>query len=171
MRLLQISNYYFPHIGGIEQVARDVSNSVKCERKVFCFSPDSTSASDVVDGIEIIRAGCFAKVASQSLSFSYGSLLKKAFADFNPDVVIFHYPNPFAAHFLLKTLKKYPDCKLIVYWHLDIVKQKFLKTFFKGQNRRLLERADRVICTSPNYLTSSHWLSSVKNKCAANGLG
>ncbi len=165
MKLLQISNYYYPHIGGIEQVARDVSNSVGCERKVFCFSADKNTTVETVDGVEVIKAGCFAKVASQSLSFVYGKLLKKTFREFQPDVVIFHYPNPFAAHFLLKVLKKYPDCKLIVYWHLDIVKQRFLKTFFNGQNKRLLKRADKVVCTSPNYLKDSPWLSSVENKC------
>ena len=166
MKLLQISNYYYPHIGGIEQVARDISDSVNCERKVFCFSSDKNSVTDTVDGVEIIRAGCFAKVASQSLSFKYGKLLKKTFSEFQPDVLIFHYPNPFAAHYLLKILKRYPNCKLVVYWHLDIVKQRFLKIFFSGQNKRLLKRADKVVCTSPNYLKGSPWLSLVESKCA-----
>lgn len=165
MRLLQISNYYYPHIGGIEQTTRDVTDSVKCERKVFCFNSDKHTVTDMVGGTEIIRAGCFAKIASQSLSFCYGKLLKKTFRDFKPDVVIFHYPNPFAAHYLLKILKKYPNCKLILYWHLDIVKQKFLKLFFKGQNRKLLKRADKVVCTSPTYLDGSACLSEFKEKC------
>ncbi|MEG9429311.1 MAG: glycosyltransferase [Christensenellaceae bacterium] len=165
MKLLQISNYYYPHIGGIEQVARDISDSVQCERKVFCFNSGKNSVIDTVDGVEVVRAGCFAKIASQSLSFRYGKMLKKTFAAFKPDLVIFHYPNPFAAHFLLKILKKYPDCKLIVYWHLDIVKQKFLKLFFNGQNKRLLIRADKVVCTSPNYLKYSPWLSPMEDKC------
>lgn len=165
MKLLQISNYYYPHIGGIEQVARDISNSVQCDRKVFCFNADKNTVIENIDGVEIIKAGCFAKISSQSLSFGYGKLLKKTFRDFQPDLVIFHYPNPFAAHFLLKILKKYPNCKLIVYWHLDIVKQKFLKIFFNGQNKRLIERADKIVCTSPNYLEFSPWLSTVKEKC------
>ena len=28
MKILQISNYYKPHIGGIEQVAHDISDSL-----------------------------------------------------------------------------------------------------------------------------------------------
>lgn len=165
MKLLQISNYYYPHIGGIEQTTRDITNSINCERKVFCFNTDKNDAVDMVDGVEIVRAGCFAKISSQSLSFHYGKILEKTFSEFRPSVVIFHYPNPFAAHFLLKILKRYPDCKLILYWHLDIVKQKFLKIFFNRQNRRLLKMADKVVCTSPNYLKHSPWLLSVETKC------
>lgn len=167
MKILQISNYYFPFIGGIEQVTRDCSDALKGEHevKVFCFNHEKGDKIDEVDGVEIIRAGCFAKVASQSLSFSYGKLLKKTLREFAPDVVIFHYPNPFAAHFLLKYLKRLKNCKLIVWWHLDITKQKILGKLFKGQNKRLLRRADKVVATSPKYIEGSRFLQSVREKC------
>ena len=167
MKILQVSNYYFPFIGGIEQVTRDCSDALKGkhEVKVFCFNHEKGDKIDEVDGVEIIRAGCFAKVASQSLSFSYGKLLKKTLRDFAPDVIIFHYPNPFAAHFLLKRLKRLKNCKLIVWWHLDITKQKILGKLFKGQNKRLLRRADKVVATSPKYIEGSRFLQSVREKC------
>ncbi len=168
MKILQISKYYYPFIGGVEQVARDASNALKDgnEVKVFCFNHEKNNKTDEVDGVEIVRAGCFAKVASQSMSFSYGKLLKKTFKSFNPDAVIFHCPNPFGAHYLLKVLKKYPDCKLIVYWHLDIVKQKTLAKFFHGQTKRLLKRAVKILATSPNYIDGSKYLSNNREKCA-----
>lgn len=167
MKILQISNYYAPHIGGIEQVARDCSNALAADNevKVFCFNHEKGDKKDFIDGVEIIRAGCFAKVASQSLSFSYGKLLKKTFKDFEPDAVIFHFPNPFAARYLLKILKKRPQCKLILYWHLDITKQKLLGKLFSGQTKRLLKRAEIVLATSPNYIEGSKFLSAYKEKC------
>lgn len=173
MKILQISNYYYPHIGGIEQVARDASGVLKNgnEVKVFCFNHEKGDKTDSVDGVEIIRAGCFAKVASQSMSFSYGKLLKKTFKKFSPDVVIFHYPNPFGAHYLLKVLKKHPNCKLVVYWHLDIVKQKILAKFFHGQTKRLLKRAVKILATSPNYIEGSKYLSQNKEKCSVLSCG
>ena len=166
MKILHISNYYYPHIGGIEQVARDCVSSIgeDAEQRVFCFHSERGDARDEVDGIPVIRAGSFIKVASQSLSLSYGKLLKREMKDFAPDVVIFHFPNPFGAHYLLKCLKK-SKAQLIVWWHLDITKQKLLKKFFRGQTLRLLRRADKVVATSPNYIEGSEFLPSFREKC------
>lgn len=167
MRLLQISNYLYPHIGGIEQVARDFANaikSVKLEQKIICFNHEKGTKVDFVDDVEVTRVGCFAKVSSQSLSLSYGKELKKLIKSFNPEVVVFHYPNPFVAHFLLKYRKKY-NFKLVLYWHLDITKQKILGKLFKGQSFKLLKWATKVVATSPNYIEGSPFLSTVKDKC------
>lgn len=95
-KILQISNYQYPHIGGIEQVARDIADSLlddkSIEQKMICFNEDAQDGDylchrketvhDFVDGVEVIRCGCFAKVASQSLSFTYPHELKKVLQDF-----------------------------------------------------------------------------------------
>lgn len=171
MKILHLSNYYFPHIGGVEQTARDAVNSLKDgnEQEVFCFNHEKGNGIDETDGVKIVRAGCFAKISSQSLSFSYGKLLKKEFKNFKPDTVVFHFPNPFAAHYLLKILKKFKkqnNCKLVVYYHLDITKQKILGKLFKGQTMRLLAAADKIISTSPDYVEGSPFLKQFANKCA-----
>lgn len=168
-KVLQISNYYYPNIGGIEQVARDISNVLRLEddfeNKVICFNEDSRDGSkicyrketvhDVVDGVEIIKCGCFAKVASQSLSFTFGQELKKVMDEYQPDVVIFHYPNPFQALYLLRYKKR--DFKLLLYWHLDITKQKLLKHFFHHQNIELINRTDYVLGATPMHVDTSEF--------------
>ena len=167
MRILHIGKYYFPFNGGTEQVERDCVLALKegNEQEVLCFNHEKGNSEGFVDDVKIVRAGCFLKISSQSLSFSYKKLLKKAFREFRPEIVIFHYPNPFAAHYLLKQLKRHPECKLIVYWHLDITKQKILGKFFRGQTMRLLKRAEKVVSTSPNYIDGSKFLTAFREKC------
>lgn len=164
-RVLHISKYYYPFRGGTEQIAQDCVNSLvgKYEQKVICFNDKNEDKTDKVDGIEVIRCAVFKTIASQGLSTSFGRRLKSIADSFNPNIIIFHYPNPFVAHYLLKYIK--PSTKLAIYWHLDIVKQKLLKHFFTGQNKRLVERADVLIATSPTYVEGSPWLSSAKDKC------
>ena len=165
-KILHISKYYYPFSGGTEQIARDCVNALKdeYEQKVIAFNDGKKDVDDYVDDIEVIRCGCFAKISAQSLSISYKKRLHNVIKTFKPDIVIFHYPNPFVAHFILKELKN-NDIKFVLYWHLDIVRQKLLRVFFKPQNRKLLKRADKVIATSPNYIEGSEWLQSVKEKC------
>lgn len=167
MKILHIPNYYYPHIGGIEQTAHDIVNSLRDsnEQKVICFNSGKKTGTDEVDGIEVIRCGALIKVSSQALSLSYNKLLKKQFKNFEPEMVIFHFPNPFVAHFLLKRIKKHPNCKLIVWWHLDITRQKILGKLFKGQTKKLLNRADKIIATSPNYIKGSRFLKEFEQKC------
>ena len=176
MKLLQIPNYYYPHTGGIEQVARDIVHSLSdtaIEQKVICFNGDADRGDltckknetviDTVDDIDVYRCGCVAKIASQSLSLTYPFVLKKLIKEYDPDTIIFHYPNPFVASFLIPLLKK--DVRFILYWHLDITKQKNLGKLFVNQTEKLLKRADQVVATSPNYIEGSKFLSRYKEKC------
>lgn len=165
-KILHISKYYYPFSGGTEQIARDVVLSLKNEyiQKVIAFNDEKKDKIDNVDGIEVVKCGCFTKIAAQSLSISYERNLHNLMEDFNPDIVVFHYPNPFVAALLLRELKK-SKAKLVLYWHLDIVRQKYLKLLFTSQNKSLLARADKIIATSPNYIEGSKWLQSAKTKC------
>lgn len=176
MKILQVVNHMYPNIGGIEQVARDIEmalSSTEIEQKIICFNSDASDGEtvcrkgetvcDYVDGIEVIRCGIFAKIASQPMSFLYPLQLNKVMNEFRPDIVIFHYPNPFESLFLMNYKKR--DFKLIIYWHLDITKQKFLGKLFHIHNLNLIKRADKIVATSPDYIEGSPYLCRFKEKC------
>lgn len=175
-RILQIPNYMYPHVGGIEQVARDVAQALKstaADQKIICFNENASDEKtichrketirDLVDGIETVRCGCTAKIRSQSVSPTYPRELKRMMDEFAPDTIIFHYPNPFVAHWLLAYLPA--ETRLILYWHLDIVKQTVLRKLFRKQNEQLIERADKIVATSEAYINGSPWLCQVREKC------
>ena len=175
-KILHISKYYYPFIGGVEEVAADITAALRkgdYEQKIICFNEDSTTdgvtthrgetVHDEINGVEVIRCGTLVKMASQALSLTYYSELKKVMQSYRPDIVVFHYPNPFVSQFLL--LFKKMDFKLVVYWHLDITKQKVLSKFFYHQNIELLKRADKIVATSPNYIKGSPFLRRFRDKC------
>ena len=178
-RILQVVCGIYPVHGGIEQVAKDIMYSFigrhDVEQKVICFNENAEDSGiithrretvhDTLEGVEVIRCGSFVKAASQLISLSFRRELALVMKNFAPDVVILHYPNPFAAHFLLPFLKNNRRIKFIVFWHLDIVRQKILRMFFHRQNLELLERADKVIATSQNYIQGSKYLSRFEEKC------
>ena len=174
-KILQISNYFYPNRGGIEQVARDIGNAIKgnYEQKIICFNETASdgkvfcqrreTVTDNIDGIEVIRCGCITKKASQSISLTFSAKLKGTLNSFRPDIVIFHYPNPYQALFLLRHLNK--NTHLILYWHLDITKQKTLRKLFHRQTLKLIDRADIILGATPAHVDGSQYLSHFKNKC------
>lgn len=176
-KVLQIPNYMYPHIGGIEQVCRDIADALNenenIEQKIICFNGDAKDNTyvchqretvyDIVDGVDVIRCGCIGKIRSQSISLTYPRELKKVMTEFQPDIVVFHYPNPYVSTFLMPYLKK--NFKFVIFWHLDITKQKMLRKLFHKQSMQLLERADTVIPATPNYIQGSPYLQQYKEKC------
>lgn len=165
-RVLHISKYYYPFLGGTEQVARDMVKALigtGAKQKVICFNEDASDCKitckhgetriDVIDGVDIIRCGYFLKARSQAVSATYGRELKKVMDEFRPNIIILHYPNPFVTHYLMKY--KELDFKLLVYWHLDITKQKLLKHLFYGQNLALIDRADKILGATPKHVNES----------------
>ncbi len=164
-KVLQLSNYYYPEVGGIEKIAQSISNAIKddCEVKVVCFTHKKDDRTDEVDGVQITRFGTKLFIASQQLSFSIMGNLKTIIADYNPDIIIIHMPNPFLCWLLLRYVK--PGQKVIVYWHSDIVKQKVGNAIFKPLITKLLERSEKIFCTSPNYIDGSEYLSRYRKKC------
>ena len=165
-RVLHISKYYYPFLGGTEQVARDMVKALigtGAKQKVICFNEDAADETmtcrhletrkDNVDGVDIYRCGYQLKIASQALSATYGKVLEKIMNEFKPNVIILHYPNPFVTHHLMKYKNR--NFKLLVYWHLDITKQRVLKHFFHKQNLDLIDRADRILGATPKHVDES----------------
>ena len=174
-KVLQIPNYFYPNIGGIEQTSQDIARAIgnDYEQRIICFNETasgdgyncirSETINEIVHGIDVTRCGCVTKIFSQSISLTYAKQLDKIMKEFNPDIVVFHYPNPFVASFFLKYRKQ--KFKFVLYWHLDITKQKSLGKLFHQQTLHLLDWADKIVATSPNYVNGSPYLKKYKEKC------
>ena len=165
VRVLHITKYYPPYTGGIETTSQQVCLALKKENKykqvIIAYNDNKLTSYEEDDDYKIVRVGTQIKLASQPLSISYKKELKKILEEFEPQIIHFHFPNPFASHYLLKL--KYKG-KIIVHYHADIIKQRIIKKFFIKQTKLLLNKADAIIATSPNYLEGTDFLPLYKNR-------
>jgi len=162
--VLHITSYFAPDIGGVEQVASDIVDSLdqSCRHTILCFGKKAREDIIREDGVRIVRVKRNLHIASQPISFKYKKTLKRILKEINPDIIHFHFPSPFAARYVIKCRTTQ---RLFVHWHSDIIKQKIIKKFFNGQTKKLLEAAEKIIVTSPNYINNSDFLPLYKNKC------
>lgn len=162
-RILHISKYYHPYIGGVETVCRQLAeNTPDAQCAVVCFNSGKRDYEDEVNGIKVYRVGSWVNISRQALSPTYFTVLRKAIREFKPDIIHFHWANPFPAAVLLCLIPK--DVKLIVHWHMDIIKQKYLYHLIKPVESALLKRADMILTTSPQYRSHSIPLQPFQDK-------
>lgn len=163
MKILHISKYYYPYLGGVENICKYlVEGTTQHETAVVCFNEARQDTTDEVNGHRVFRVGTWVNIARQALSPTYFQVLRKAIREFKPDVIQFHWANPFPAAVLLAVIPK--DVKLVITWHMDIIKQKRIYPLIKPIETALLKRAAQVYVTSPQYREGSLPLQPFKDK-------
>lgn len=153
-KVLHISKFYPPYKGGIEDVCYSIVSSMDgYDHRVLCFNTGKESVEEQYDGVPVLRVGVQMQRYSQPIAFSYHKALKKELETFQPDIIHLHTPNPFASFLVCRSIKK--ETKLVVHWHSDIIKQQFTYKVYQPFERKLLDRADAIFATSPNYAEHS----------------
>ena len=163
MKILHVSKFYPPYRGGLEQVVYDLVTGLQnsfTKVDVLAVNDDSKTESEVSDKGTVYRAAKLFEFASVAFSFSFLLIWRQIRVNY--DVVHVHLPNPLAnlVMFLFR-----PRSKLVIHWHSDIVKQKWLLKIYLPLMTWLLKRADKIIVTSESYLRHSEQLANYVNKC------
>ena len=163
MHILHISKYYFPYLGGVESICKYlVERMPKHITSVVCFNNQRENAVDEINGHRIYRIATFVNIARQALSLSYKNGLRWAILTEKPDVIQFHWANPFPAILLRLVMPK--DVKLVLHWHMDIIRQWYLYWAVRPWEKWIIKRADCIVVTSPQYRDGSKPLQKVKEK-------
>ncbi len=178
MNILHITKYYPPETGGIETFLQGLAEEqVRLGHavRVVAHHARSGRATSVETGSggEVVRARTLGNIAFAPVSPSFFHQLKRACADFRPDILHVHMPNvpAFGVPFCRRN-----KSRLVVHWHADVVtdRQLSLKALYPlcARLEHLpLARADRVIATSGQYLETSRPLQNVSEKCSVIPLG
>lgn len=163
--ILHISKYYYPYLGGIETLARSLAEGLTDYRNiVVCFATDGRDSKEEISGVTIYRVRVNFSLMSQDVAFGYQRMLKSLMAEYQPEYVHVHCPNPFVYPIVLNTITN--DTKLVLHWHSDILSKGVAYWFVKPFENAILKRADRIIATSPNYIHPSSPIFAYKEKTA-----
>lgn len=169
MNVLQLGKFY-PIKGGVEQVmyslCSGISNhGISCD--MLCTSYNgATVEKQIGDHSKLKGTSTWLRLAATTISPTLITQLRKDCAKY--DIIHVHHPDPMAAFALRFSGYK---GKVILHWHSDIVKQKYLLKLYKPFQDWLIKRADLIVGTSPIYVQESPFLKNVQNKIACLPIG
>ncbi len=178
LRILHLGKFYPPVRGGIENFSHDLARAqLKAGMHPFVLAHRTGSFQstriETVEGIPVCRAATLAHLVYAPLSPGYALLLEKIVADFNPDVIHAHLPNPSAFWLLFGRIRK----PIVLHWHADVVPSKIDRRLamayraYRPFERHLLRASSAIIATSGPYLESSLPLREFRRKSHVIPLG
>jgi len=167
MKILHVYKDYFPVLGGIENHIRILAETQAAsghDVAVLVCDPGRRTRIEIQAGVKIIKASRIATAASMPLSLSQPLALMRQ----RPDIVHIQSPYPLGemTNWLLRTGKA-----TVISYQSDIVRQRHWLRVYGPVLRRVLNSADRILASSPQYIETSPWLRPVQDKCVVVPLG
>lgn len=176
IRICHLGKYYNPFRGGIETHVRAIAQaqdssganvSVACinhrdrqHRDVWSNRFAQTPTVDEWDGnVRVHRFGKFATLARFDFCRGLRNFLHSA--DQNYDLLHLHVPNPVMCVALAATRTQIP---VVVTYHSDIVKQRFIRKPFRLVEDRVMSAVSRIIVATQAYRDSSPVLARYQEK-------
>ena len=162
MRLLQVSKFYWPVMGGIEKVAWELVEGLTragVATDVLCSHQRPETEVDQFPGYTVVRAASLGMLLSTSMAPEMLRHMRRMAAD--SDIVHVHMPDPMAAAAIWAVR---PAGRLVVHWHSDVVRQRHAMKFYAPLQNWLLSRADAIVATSEPYAASSNALQAWRSK-------
>jgi len=176
MKILMMTDYFYPHVGGVEKVVFDLSSRLVAhghEVIVLTFNIPQTKEEEIFHGIKIVRLNAFdfSKVFGFQCAISVNifSKLKKIVNEFKPDII--HTHNHFFFNTLIGMLvKKHYKICTITTLHSGSVKDIsgklaiLIKTYGKIIGRLINNNSELVITGSEKLLENGKKLGINSNK-------
>lgn len=162
MKVLQVYKDYSPVLGGIENhirlLCRGLRDCPDIEPTVLVTSPKTRTSIEEIDGVRVIKAGRLATISSTPISLSLFYWMNRLEAD----LIHLHTPYPVGE---LAYLLCGRGRKMVVTYHSDVVRQKYLRPFYEPILKRILFQSSAIVASSPNYIRTSRYLAPWVKKC------
>lgn len=162
MKILQVYKDYYPVVGGIENhirlICRGLAAYPEFDTTVLVTNRGGKTVEEDIEGVRVIKTGRMATVSSAPISLDLFSWMRRLEAD----ITHLHFPYPVGE---LAYLLAGRSRRVVITYHSDIVRQKYLLQVYKPFLYRLLARADAITVSSPQYIQSSDYLRPLQSKC------
>lgn len=166
MKIVQTPVRFYPFIGGVENYVYYLSKelvNLGHNITVVCANEPVSKKQEMIDGIKVKRLSYFGKIANTNITPQLPFALSKE--DF--DIIHTHIPTPWSADWS-NVVSKFKKKPLVITYHNDIIGNgaaNYVAEFYNSTAlKSLLNEADKIIITQPNYLHSSPYLGNYKGK-------
>ena len=170
MKVLQFYRTYFPATqGGAEEAIRQICVATQkhgVQHCVLTLAPVSKTEVLSRPEADVIRVPLQWEPASCSMGIDALRAYREQ-AEW-ADVIHIHYPWPFADLVHLVSGVSKP---VVVTYHSDILRQRWLQVLYSPLRHWFLSRAQRLVATSPHYQDSSPILKRFREKSEVIPLG
>jgi rhamnosyl/mannosyltransferase len=162
MKILHVYKDYYPVVGGIENhirlICRGLSAYPEFQSTVLVTNRGTKTVEEEIEGVRVIKTGRLATISSAPISLGLFRWMRRL----DQDITHLHFPYPIGEMAYLVAGR---SRKMVITYHSDIVRQKYLLQVYKPFLYRLLARADRITVSSPQYIQSSPYLRPLRGKC------
>jgi glycosyltransferase involved in cell wall biosynthesis len=173
LRILHVGKFFAPAHGGIEVFLGELIRAQRAQ---------GIDAAAIVHGDPLpddppwlLRVPVQAQLVYAPIALGFRGALSQAIDRLAPDLLHLHMPN--TAVFWALTLPAAARVPWVVHWHADVVRTRMRAalrlayTAYRPFEQAVLERAERILVTSPPYLQASEPLRPWRDKCAVVPLG
>lgn len=164
MKILQVNKLYYPWIGGVETVVKQIAEGLNKKDgfviDILVCNDKNETVIEEINGVKVFKAKTLKIILGMPISFDFFYLYKKI--NKNYDLIFLHYPFPlgFLAYFLFSKNKN-----LLIWYHSDIVRQRLLEIFLRPFHLYVFKKAKKIFVSNPNLIKSSYFLRRFKDKC------
>lgn len=168
MRVLHITKWFIPYRGGVETVVQQISEGLIARgvdtRVLTCHQqPHMRDVREHIGAVPVQRCQSFGNAFGTPLSMTYPVHYRRLASW--ADVIHFHAPYPVAE--LLHGLADLRGKQLVLTFHANPGNTRWaaLETLYRPVLRRILNRVDRIVVTSPHVRDKTDLLADLRDKC------
>ena len=156
VRPLHIAKFAVPPYAGIEQHVHTLANALMPEVRSTVLAGNISKMRYGLRPYKLYTVKCYGKINSVYLTPKVLTQARQIMISGECNLLHLHCPNPWGDAAALAC----QGAPVVVSWHSDIVRQRWLMKAYQRIQRKVLDRADKIIISTPNFFQCSPQLNS-----------